>query len=127
MAIPVLYWMLECAECGSRLVVRDCYLQSVGTSDSHPTLGAGYGGVPLPERHKCTKGCIGTVKAVGSIFNTDDQTMWLHEPHLPITMTRTQRREWQRLIHEAGYAGNQAVQFVPRRRTWWKFWGARQP
>ena len=40
MAIPVLYWMLECAECGSRLVAHDSYLKFVGTSDpasGHPS------------------------------------------------------------------------------------------
>ena len=44
MAIPVLYWMLECTECGSRLVVHDSYLEFVGTSDPEPKPGAGYGG-----------------------------------------------------------------------------------
>ena len=52
MAIPVLYWMLECSRCSSRMVVRDSYLKFIGvpgaTRDNPPPPGAGYGGPPLP-------------------------------------------------------------------------------
>ena len=122
MAIPVLYWMLECTGCGSRLVVHDSYLEFVGTSDPNPPPGAGYGGPPLPERHTCTKGCSRSMNALGSIFNLDDRTMWLHDPHVPIEMTKIQSGEWRRLIQEAGYVGNPDVKFIPPRRPWWKLW-----
>jgi hypothetical protein len=112
MAIPVLYWMLECTGCGSRLVVRDSYLKLVGTSDPHPSDDAGYGGPPLPERYRCTKGCFRPMKAVGSIDSPDGRTMWLHDPHVPIEMTKTQSEECLRLIQEAGYAGNPDVKFT---------------
>ena len=102
MAIPLLYWLLECPRCGVRRVVRDRYLRFVGTSDPHPAPGAGYGGPPLPERYTCTKGCAGPMKAIGSIVAPDDDEMWLHEPHVPAKMTRAQSAEWRQLIHAAG-------------------------
>ncbi len=102
-AIPVLYWMLECTGCGTRRVVRDCYLVFVGTpNDPDPAEGAGYSGPPLPERYRCTKGCPAPMRAVGSIFEPRDRTMWLHEPHRPIEMDQHQVDEWLRLIREAG-------------------------
>ncbi len=67
MAIPVLYWMLECIACGARLVVHDSYLKFVSTSDPKPMPGTGYGGPPLPERYTCTNGCVQPMKAIGSI------------------------------------------------------------
>ena len=102
MAIPVLYWMLECTACGSRRVVLDSYLQFVGTSRRHPAPGDGYGGPPLPERYSCEKGCVQSMKAIGSIFTPEDEEMWLHEPHVPVSMTTTQAEEWRQLIHAAG-------------------------
>lgn len=100
MAIPILYWMLECTGCGSRRVVHDSYLKFVGTSDPNPPPGAGYGGPPLPERYGCTNGCSERMRAVGSIFEPGDRTMWLHEPHKPIEMDQLQAEEWLRLIQE---------------------------
>lgn len=113
MAIPILYWMRECAGCGARLVVHDCYLVLVGTSDPCADEDAGYEGPPLPERYECVNGCSRAMKAVGAIFRPDDRTMWLHDPHVPIELTETQSREWQRLIDERGYAGNPRVTFMP--------------
>ena len=104
MAIPVLYWMLECTACGTRLVVRDTYLKFVGTSEPNPAPGAGYGGPPLPERYTCSKGCSRPMTPIGSIFSPDDQKMWLHDPHVPVRMTTAQAKEWRHLIEAAGLA-----------------------
>ena len=103
MAIPILYWMLECTSCGSRLVVHDCYLIFLGTSDSdHPmNFNNRYGGPPLPERYKCTKGCSQPMKAIGSIFRPNDKEMWLHDPHVCVKMTKAQSKEWRQLIRAA--------------------------
>ena len=98
MAIPILYWMLECTACGHRLVVHDSYLEFVGTSDPNPMPGAGYGETPLPERYTCTKGCSRPMKAIGSIFSPDDKEMWLFKPHVPVKMTPARSAEWRLLI-----------------------------
>ena len=102
MAIPILYWMLECTGCGKRRVVHDCYLVYVGSSDPHPAPGDGYSGPPLPERYHCTKGCSSPMRAVGSIWKPGERTMWLDEPHKPIEMEQYQIDEWHQLIREAG-------------------------
>ena len=133
MAIPILYWMLECTGCGSRRVVRDSYLKFVGTSDPVSVPGAGYGGPPLPERYSCTNGCSARMRAVGSIFDPRDRTMWLNEPHKPIEMDQGQAEEWLRLIREAGIGltpressqqvigeGDEARQASGKK--WWYFW-----
>jgi hypothetical protein len=122
MAIPELYWMLECTQCAARLVVHDSYLEFVGTSDPNPSPGDGYGDVPLPERCSCPKGCQRSLNALGSIFDASDREMWLHEPHVPIALTKAQSAGWRRLIEEAGYVGNADITFVPPRRPWWKAW-----
>ena len=101
MAIPVLYWMLECTECGLRRVVHDTYLEFVGTPDPNPLFGAGYGGLALPDRYPCTKGCKRGMRAIGSIFGPDDLDMWLYEPYIRVEMSEAQRAEWARLIREA--------------------------
>lgn len=64
--------------------------------------GAGYGGPPLPERYTCAKGCSRPMKAIGSIFDADDEEMWLHEPHVSVKMTKAQSDEWRQLIQAAG-------------------------
>ena len=121
MAIPVLYWMLECTACGSRRVVHDSYLQFVGTSDPDPQPGEGYEGPPLPERYTCTKGCSRPMKAVGSIFDPDDEEMWLHEPHVKVRMTKAQSNEWRRLIQAAGLGGG-GTSNAWSRKAWWRIW-----
>jgi hypothetical protein len=119
MAIPVLYWMLECTECKLRRVVRDSYLQFVGTDDPNPRRGAGYGGPALPERTSCANGCSGPMKAIASIFNPDDVEMWLHEPHVPVAMTKAQLHEWRQLIEAAGLPRER---IFPKgvRKPWWR-------
>ena len=121
MVIPVLYWMLECTTCGSRLVVHDSFLRFVGTSDPDPPTGGGYGGPPLPERYTCTKGCSRPMKVIGSIFNPDDEEMWLHKPHVPVKMTKAQSDEWRQLIQAAGVSGGGTSKVAPR-RAWWRLW-----
>jgi len=101
MAIPILYWMLECMACGSRFVVHDCYLRFVGTSGPYPSPDSGYEGPPLPERYKCTKGCSGPTKAIGSIFRPNDKAMWLNDPHVCVNVTKAQSTEWRQLIRAA--------------------------
>jgi hypothetical protein len=101
MAIPVLYWMLECTRCGARRVVHDAYLKFVGTSNPHPSPGEGYGGPPLPERYGCLMGCQRSMRAVASLLTPDHRTMWLHDPHVPIEMDESEIAAWARLIHEA--------------------------
>ena len=100
MALPMLYWMLECTACATRFVVRDSYWKFVGTSDPDPDPDAGYdyGGSPLPGRYTCIKGCSHPLKAIGAVWSPDDRTMWLHEPHVQVTLTRAQSDEWRRLI-----------------------------
>jgi len=100
-AIPILYWMLECTGCGTRRVVYDCYLVFVGSNDNFEP-GSGYSGPPLPERYSCAKRCAAPMREVGSIFEPQDRTMWLHDPHREIEMDRHQIDEWRRLIREAG-------------------------
>jgi len=82
--------------------VYDTYRLFVGTTDAREP-GAGYGGPPLPERYKCKKGCSGLMRVIGSLFEPQDRTMWLHEPHTPIQMTRSQINEWRQLIRDAGF------------------------
>jgi hypothetical protein len=104
MALPFLYWMLECKHCGTRRVVHDTYLQFVGTSHPFPEPGEGYGGPPLEERYGCTKGCSQQMQVIGAIFGPGDTKMWLHKPHIPVDMDPSQIEEWRRLIREAGFA-----------------------
>jgi len=103
MALPVLYWLIECTKCGARRVVYDSYLLLVGATNPRPAPGAGYSGPPLPERYKCKKDCAAKMRVIGSLFEPQACTMWLHEPHKPIQMTRIQINEWRQLIREAGF------------------------
>lgn len=100
--MPILYWMLECAECGCRRVVYDSYFEFVGSSHPEPAPGTGYVGPPLPKRYGCLKGCLKEMRVIGSISNPDDTEMWLCEPHQRINMNRKQIDEWLRLIQDAG-------------------------
>jgi len=43
------------------------------------------------------------MRVIGSLFEPQACTMWLHEPHKPIQMTRIQINEWRQLIREAGF------------------------
>ena len=97
--LPNLYWMLECKQCGRRRVVHDSYLEFVGSSSGIP--GAGYAWTPLTERYQCMNGCSRGMRAIGSIFQPDDTTMWLHEPHTQVELSEAQRAEWKQLIREA--------------------------
>jgi hypothetical protein len=101
MALPILYWMLECGKCGSRRVVHDSYLKFVGTGQLNPPPGAGWGGPPLEDRYPCPKGCPGTPRVIGSIFSPEDREMRTHEPYESRVMTRQESEEWRRLIREA--------------------------
>jgi hypothetical protein len=108
MVIPVLYWMLECSTCGARRIVHDSYLGFADTgesdsdsADSWPAPGAGYGGLPLPERYGCRSGCAGAMRAIGSVSSADDETVWLENPHRAAPMDEKLREEWVRLIREA--------------------------
>jgi hypothetical protein len=121
MAIPVLYWMLECTGCGSRRVVHDSYLQFVGTSDPDPQEGEGYEGPPLGERYTCAKDCSQPMKPIGSIVDPDDENMWLHEPHAPVRITSAQADEWKQWIHAAGLPAGGTARRV-RRKAWWRVW-----
>src|SRR5687768_7128867 len=115
MAIPRLYWMLRCTGCGSRLVVRDTYLKPVHTSAPAPFRG-GYEGPPLPERYKCSWGCSEPLKAVASIFDPDDETMWLYDPHVQVVVTEAQAQDWRRLIQHVGVAEERPANVVPSQR-----------
>lgn len=101
MAIPKLYWMLECNACGSRRVVYDQWLDFVGNCDADPRPGDGFGGTPLPDRYHCANGCTRGMRALGSIHEPGDRTMWLSEPHIPIELDQTEVDDWSRLIREA--------------------------
>ena len=106
MAIPELYWMMECTGCRTRRVVFDCYLVFVGFPEgTEPITGGGYTGPPLPERYSCTKGCAAPMRVIGSMFDLKDRTMRLHEPYEEIKMNWSKRREWKRLVREAGMTG----------------------
>jgi len=114
MAIPILYWMLECEACHLRWVVHDCYLEYIGSEDADPE-GEGYGGRPLEERYPCPKGCAGPPGVIGSLFSPDDEVMWLFSPHEPRRLSRGQRDEWRTLIARQ------------RAQTWLnEAWGKRQ-
>ena len=106
MAIPELYWMMECTGCQTRRVVFDCYLVFVGFPEgTEPKTDGGYTGPPLPERYSCTKGCAAPMRVIGSMFDLKDRTMRLHEPYEEIEMNWFKRREWKRLVREAGMSG----------------------
>ncbi len=113
MAMPTLYWMLECGTCRVRRVVHDCYLEFVGTGNAP---GEGYGGRPLEYRYDCLKGCPGPTRVVGSIFSPTDTEMWLHQPHKPIQLDQRQSEEWWRLLREAGFEVPESP-VVARERT----------
>ena len=115
MAIPILFWMLECTGCGARLVVHDSYLKFIGTGSQSLLPGAGYGGPPLPDRHTCSKGCAEPMMAIGSIGGLGDPTMRLHDPYVLIEMTKAQSDEWRRLVQEADYLGDHEVKFTSAR------------
>jgi hypothetical protein len=125
LALPVLYWMLECTRCATRRVVRDTYVHYsydpksdtrhnrgdslARDSGALPSVGLGYGdvaGPPLEERYSCSKKCLGPVRVVGSIFRPQDREMHLHtgprESSKKIKMDQQQIDEWLRLIREAG-------------------------
>jgi hypothetical protein len=102
-AIPVLFWMIECTGCGTRRVVKDRYLRFVGTGKPNPAPGEGYAGPPLPERYGCANGCSRPMKAIGWRSLPDSDEMWQHEPYMKIRMTRAEADEWRQLIRAAGY------------------------
>jgi hypothetical protein len=116
MAIPILFWMLECQVCGSRRVVHDTFLERVPyeekdmwtlpTGETIPDPDSGYGGRPLPERYACLKGCAGPMRALGSLPSLGAVTMWTYEPHAPRQLSAAERREWCSLLREAGLASS---------------------
>jgi hypothetical protein len=125
MAIPTLYWMLECRRCGARRVVYDCYEEFVGGKDA-AFPGGGYGGLSLPDRYKCLRGCWGPMRAIAWVFSPDDDTMWLADLHQRQQMNKEQREEWVRLIQEQAelgfwarivYQRNRPTRFVLRAFT----------
>lgn len=93
MALPVLYWMLECRGCGGRRVVRDSYRRFVG-GPSAEFAGGGYGGPPLEERYDCRHRCGSGMRVVGSVFGAADSHMWTHEPHQRVPLSVWQRGQW---------------------------------
>lgn len=101
MALPVLYWMLECPRCGSRRVVRDTYLEWLGGAGPP---GSGYGGRPLPSRYRCPEGCDGEPRVIGSIFSVADDEMMIEGARRK-GMNERQREEWKKLIRKAGLDG----------------------
>jgi hypothetical protein len=126
LALPLLYWMLECPRCGTRRVVRDQNVHYsydpksdtrrkpgvsfVPDSGALPSVGIGYGDVPGPpieERYSCSKKCSGSLRVVGSIFRPQDREMRLRtgprEPIKIIKMDQQQIDEWLRLIRAAGF------------------------
>jgi len=113
--IPTLYWMLECRKCGARRVVHDSYGEFIGGKDA-AFPGGGYGGRPLPDRYRCLKGCRGRMRAIGSVWSPDDDTMWQHEPYRPVQMDDEQREEWARLIREEAELGPSARLLYRRNR-----------
>jgi hypothetical protein len=114
MAMPILYWLLECGTCRRRRVVHDVYLAFVGSGSAEDT-GEGYGGPPLEYRYDCLKGCPGPTRVVGSIASPTDTAMWQHQPRKRIDLDRRQSEEWWRLLREAGFEAPAAP--VVARRT----------
>jgi hypothetical protein len=91
-------------------VVRDTYLEWVGTAEDRPAPGSGYGDTPLERRHPCANGCSSPPPSViGSVFSPDDEEMWTHRPHQALKMDHRQREEWARLIRRMS-------------TRWWQFW-----
>jgi len=130
MAIPVLYWMLECTACGSRLVVHDSYYAFIGNPDRKSSLGTdnilkefdamgrGYGGPPLTERYTCKKGCAQSMKAIGWVHSLTDETMWLQDSRMSIKMTRAQRKEWMELTKGGRLIGGGDTESI-QEVDWW--------
>lgn len=101
--LPTLYWMLSCTGCGCRFVVHDTYLVcDPPGSDDDRSPGAGYSGLPVFMRHACVRGCASGLEAVGSLFNADDEKMWLHDPYIPVPLSPPLRDEWRYLIEQPG-------------------------
>lgn len=98
MAIPVLYWMIECTKCGARRVVHDSWLLPVPDPEGRRITGGGHGGPALPERHGCVNACSAPMRAIGSLREPTDTRMWLHDPHLLIDLDDRQIEEWRELI-----------------------------
>jgi hypothetical protein len=102
LAIPPLYWMIECAGCGARPIVFETFLVFVGLSirmlPSDPGTTQRHSMSAIPARRECVQ----PMKTIGSIGYVDDEKMWLYEPHVPVTMTKPQADEWRHLIEVAG-------------------------
>jgi hypothetical protein len=52
------------------------------------------------------------MKAIGSIVSPNDEEMWLHDPHVPVKMTKAQSDEWRKLIQAAGLAEGRRVRRI---------------
>jgi hypothetical protein len=108
MAMPSLYWMLECTGCRARRVVFDCYLVPGAGREPEDMFG-NYGGPPLEERYECLNACAERMRTVGSIWAAGDETMWQHTPYAQIQLDRSQIDEWSRLIGKAGLTRSQST------------------
>jgi hypothetical protein len=104
MAMQILYWMLECPRCGARRVVHDCFQEFIGGKYAG-FPGGGYGGLSLPDRYRCLRGCWGPMRAIAWVDSADVETMWLTEPHQRQQMSKEQSEEWVRLIQEQAELG----------------------
>ena len=100
LAIPTLYWMLECTGCHCRFVVHDCYLVLVPTSNSNLLIPNEYSGPPLPLRYSCVRGCTDRLQTVGSISRPDGDNMSLIDPRIPVSMSDAMCEEWQYLSQD---------------------------
>ena len=117
MAAATSYWMLECETCHGRRVVRDGYLEFVGTGSADAVDREGYGGRPLEYRYDCLKGCPGPIRVVGSIVKPTDSTMLQHQPRKSIQMDQRQAEEWWRLLRAAVFEVPDAPVAAPRAKA----------
>ena len=107
MAMPVLYWLLECTKCGARRVVRGTWLEAVRPPDIDPSggwpiPGSEYGGQGLDERNRCLR-CLGKVRKLASTFSAQSREMSDYDADgkyksVHREMTQEEFEEWTALI-----------------------------
>jgi len=125
MALPPLYWLLECTVCKARRVVHDTHLEFTGEGVGHDGClepGEGYGDRTIAQRYGCLAGCAPDPRVIGSIWSLPDGEMTEYVSRETRELTADELGEWERLAREAGLDGPNFrrrplhIRAAPRRR-----------